>query len=109
MVCCREIGSALMEKGKKMVDYISRQKAIEAIMDLPNCPNGYSDTYDKECIIGTIEEVPTADVVEVVRCKDCKHSIEDKLFGGLWCQHLTEKHCERNADFYCGSGERREE
>lgn len=49
----------------------------------------------------------TADVVEVVRCEDCKHSIEDKLFGGLWCQHPTEKHCERNADFYCGSGERR--
>lgn len=56
-----------------MADYISRQKAIEAIMDLPNCPNGYSDTYDKECIIGTLEEVPTADVVEVVRCKDCRY------------------------------------
>lgn len=49
-----------------MSDYISRQKAIEAIMDLPNCPNGYSDTYDKECIIGMIEEVPTADVRENV-------------------------------------------
>lgn len=46
---------------------------------------------------------------EIVRCKECKHSIEDKLFGGLWCQHPTEKHCERNADFYCGSGERGED
>ena len=52
-----------------MAEYISRQKAIEAIMDLPNCPNGYSDTYDKECIIGTLDEVPTADVRENVHAK----------------------------------------
>lgn len=52
-----------------MADYISRGKAIEAIMDLPNCPNGYSDTYDKECIIGTLEEVPTANVRENVHAK----------------------------------------
>ena len=56
-----------------MADYISRQEAIKAIMDLPNCPNGYSDTYDKACIIGMLVDVPTADVVEVVRCKDCKY------------------------------------
>ena len=46
---------------------------------------------------------------ELIRCKKCKYSIGDKMFGGLWCQHPTEKHCERNADFYCGSGERRED
>lgn len=58
-------------RGEKMADYISRQKAIEAIMGLPNCPNGYSDTYDKECIIGTLDEVPTADVRAIVEeyCK----------------------------------------
>lgn len=56
-----------------------------------------------------VADAPTIDAVEVVRCKECKHSIDDKLFGGLWCQHPTEKHCERYADFYCGSGERREE
>ena len=35
-----------------------KQAAIKAIKDLPNCPNGYSDTYDKECIIGVLEELP---------------------------------------------------
>ena len=39
-------------------DTISRRAAIKAIDDLPNCPNGYSDTYDKACIIGVLEEVP---------------------------------------------------
>ena len=85
-----------------MADYISRQKAIEAIMDLPNCPNGYSDTYDKECIIGTLEEVPTADVVEVVRCKDCKFQGHIQLcpFGKRSMPH---------ANGYCCYGERRDD
>lgn len=29
------------------------------VLDLPNCYNGFSDTYDKACIIGVIEEQPT--------------------------------------------------
>lgn len=41
-----------------MRDLISRRAAIKAIDDLPNCYNGYSDTYDKAYIIGTLEEVP---------------------------------------------------
>lgn len=44
-----------------MNDLISRRAAIKAIDDLPNCYNGYSDTYDKACIIGVLEEVPTAE------------------------------------------------
>lgn len=41
-----------------MSDLISRRAAIKAIDDLPNCYNGYSDTYDKAYIIGVLEEVP---------------------------------------------------
>lgn len=40
---------------------IDRRVAIEAIKDLPNCPNGYSDTYDKARIIGVLEGLPTAE------------------------------------------------
>ena len=43
-----------------MDDLISRQAAIDALDGLPNCPNGYSDTYDKACIIGVLEELPSA-------------------------------------------------
>lgn len=43
-----------------MNDTISRQAAIKAIDDLPNCYNGYSDTYDKAYIIGVLEELPSA-------------------------------------------------
>lgn len=48
--------------GEKMGDYISRRAAIKAIDDLPNCYNGYSDTYDKAYIIGVLEELPRVDV-----------------------------------------------
>jgi len=43
-----------------MDDLISRQAAIKAIEDLQDCYNGFSDTYDKACIIGALEEVPSA-------------------------------------------------
>lgn len=41
-------------------NYILRSDAIKAIEDLPNCYNGFSDTYDKAYIIGALEEVPSA-------------------------------------------------
>lgn len=44
-----------------MSDLISRQSAIEAIEQLPNAYNGWSDAYDKAYIIGALEEVPSAD------------------------------------------------
>lgn len=43
-----------------MNDLISRQVAIKAVETLPNCYNSFSDTYDKACIIGVLEELPSA-------------------------------------------------
>ncbi len=51
-----------------MSDLISRQAAIKAIENLQDCYNGFSDTYDKACIIGALEEVPSA---QPERCEDC--------------------------------------
>jgi hypothetical protein len=42
-------------------DLIRRSDAIKAIEELPNAYNGWSDAYDKAYIIGTLEEVPSAD------------------------------------------------
>ena len=46
-----------------------------------------------------IENAPTVDAVEVVRCKDCKHYKIGLCYG--W-------HCVEEDDF-CSYGERREE
>ena len=44
-----------------MSDLIGRAAAIQAVMDLPDCPNGFSDTYDKARIIGLLEDLPSAE------------------------------------------------
>ena len=85
-----------------MNDYISRQEAIKAIEGLHDCYNGFSDSYDKACIIGVLEEVPSADVVEVVHCKDCKYYDDTPPFS----------YCVQNSkyiddDGFCSDGERR--
>ena len=53
-------------------DTISRQTAIKAIEDLQDCYNGFSDTYDKACIIGVLEELPSAQP-KIIYCGDCRY------------------------------------
>ena len=52
---------------------IDADKLRKDVLDLPNCYNGFSDTYDKAMIVDLVDEQPTVDAVEVVRCKDCKY------------------------------------
>lgn len=90
------------------MDLIDRQAAIQAVMDLPDCPNGYSDTYDKACIVGMLEEVPSIDAVEVVRCKDCKYfdsgTDED---GKLFFKCLGWVYGGTSEDDFCSHGDRK--
>lgn len=51
-----------------------------------------------------IESVPAADVVEVVRCKDCMYCQKDEL--GRWCFNDYENEL-RDHDF-CSHGKRKE-
>ena len=39
---------------------IDADKLKKDILDLPDCYNGFSDTFDKACIIGVIDEQPSA-------------------------------------------------
>lgn len=50
--------------------------------------------------LSQIENSPTADVVEVVRCKECKHKDRDQWYCyklGVWIRYLE----------YCSYGERK--
>lgn len=47
------------------MDLIDRRKAIKAVEGLQDCYNGFSDTYDKACIIGLLEELPDIDVEKI--------------------------------------------
>lgn len=82
---------------------IDADKLRKDILDLPNCYNGYSDTYDKACIIDMIDEQPT---VDVVRCKDCIHNSLNRRSGNAYCE-LGIRLFQLN-DF-CSIGERKED
>ena len=66
--------------------------------------------------ISKLKEAPTADVVEVVRCKDCKHAILDLMEKGLAvCRRPVLKNgqllpfnLENKYNDFCSYGERKD-
>ena len=100
-----------MQKGVKMADYIDRQGAIDRFENLSydDWNQGASTTWANafsECA-DMIRELPSADVVEVVRCADCKHSYESP--AGWICSHGVCVDCVVRDDFYCAYGERKDD
>lgn len=53
-------------------------------------------------------EAPTADVVEVVRCEDCKYCNIGETEDEAWCE-CSLFNIGGVADFYCKAGERRDD
>lgn len=88
------------------MSYIEKEAALEFVLN--NTPHINGETTMK-CVERAIKEMPTADVVEVVRCKDCKHRNTPDC--KMWYQCVIcgdYHHWERDED-YCSLGERREE
>ena len=92
-----------------MKEYIEREAAIKAIEN--DCLElAY---YTKEDAIQCVKAIPAADVVEVVRCRECVHwkpigskagnsFLDMEYIGG--CEFT--KYCRRESDF-CSYGERK--
>lgn len=81
-----------------MAEYIDREAAIKAV----NWQSAI--TMTRAAMTYAIKSIPAADVVEVVRCKDCKHRWKGDC--GLWCMIHDDMYAEE--DYFCASGERRE-
>lgn len=79
-------------------EYISREAALTALQD--------SDLFNTtERQLRAIRELPAADVAEVVRCKDCRHSKYAAWCEGYaCCRTVGEYH---HADFGCTAGKLR--
>lgn len=80
-----------------MDDFISREAALDAV-DVCNLHRGIIDALQS-----IISDIPTADVVEVVRCKDCTYYNKDS-----WLCENRYGLSFANADKYCSMGVRRE-
>ena len=67
-----------------MMPYINKENTLEAINKLKSV--GVFSEAMKTAAIKTIENQPAADVVEVVRCKDCYFSCKDDFYeNGYMC------------------------
>lgn len=56
-------------------------------------------------IYTAINQAPTIDAVEVVRCQNCKHSAEWER--GLWCTWHDDMYAWEN--YFCADGKRKDE
>ena len=56
-------------------------------------------------VVEFLNDKPTVDAVEVVRCKDCIYSYEE--FGFIHCTFGPYGDCKVPSQFYCAEGKRR--
>lgn len=64
------------------------------------------DTPVYHDVMSTIDERPTVDAVEVVRCRDCRFFEDEDYYGNCYCEewgNIT------NANGYCHDAERRKD
>ena len=54
-----------------------------------------------------VEDAPTVDAVEVVRCKDCKHWDKDALWCNINSAQFNDSNYTWYAENFCSYGERR--
>ena len=85
-----------------MSRYINREDLLKNLKQ-------FAPEYLKPLIVSLIEKQPTADVAEVVRCKDCKHfdknkGYRDTKFSFSFCDKFHHNIITEN-DF-CSYGER---
>lgn len=82
-----------------MREYISREAAINKLLQ---CADDYDPDYSDITVahaVSKIKEISAADVVDVVRCKDCKYRYDDDFCGGRgWPEQLVPD------DGYCNNG-----
>lgn len=108
-----------------MDDLISRQAAIDAVVDdfcyayCDNCGNEMDEEKCGDChrkyqnwkasrkaVEKTINKIPSAQP-EIVRCKECQYYLYDKIFRQDWCSHASGMSRTRPNDF-CSKGVRRD-
>ena len=91
---------------KKKYTMVIKRTSPSAIMERP------------AILLEDVDEAPTIDAVEVVRCKDCRwfDKTEDSSYG--YCHAMKHAYLSKNweisiyrtykEDFYCADGEKRE-
>lgn len=85
-----------------MTEYINRAELIENL-------NKFAPEHYNALINHLITKQPTADVVEVVRCKDCKFRGTDDCLNSYYSEYEGVYVDPMDDDDFCSYGERRKE
>ena len=93
-----------------MAEYINKKDLIDFIKDTrQRLPHDSKDFFTRDNMLLNFEQIvsqmPTADVVEVVRCKDCKWRGTEKCAMFYECD-CGEQHTWEIDDDFCSYGER---
>ena len=100
-------------------EYIEREAAKRELLSWTACMN-YPEYLMKDDALHVIDSIPAADVVEVVRCKDCRYFLQYNEKYAQEVEHadgdcfIKILHCEGKQyyackyDDYCSFGERRD-
>ena len=94
-----------------MAEYIDREALFEEVKSLSVFLGGDNvfNKTSKESVLEMIDKQPTADVVEVVRCKDCRYCTPYEAANGLiFGKCDIAHHSGFMLDDYCSYGERKE-
>ena len=82
-----------------MDEYIKREAVIEVIMSEP------PDAHYPQWYVDKIKSIPAADVVEVVRCKDCHWRGREECAMLYRCE-CGEQHTWETDNDFCSYGEK---
>ena len=97
-----------------MSRYIDVDDAIKALSKHIDYDDDGMQEIDTDTIFITLEELPSADVVEVIRCKECKYYIDyinmQFVNAPTLCGRLStlDNYVTINANDFCSWGERTE-
>jgi hypothetical protein len=100
--CGSASGSFKEEVMARYVDIEKEIASMQSVLDEHPEDKDAVAYFAFEKIIERLKIAPTADVVEVVRCKDCKYAKPMSFKGYFMCKR-HHKYC-RKADDFCSYG-----
>lgn len=91
-----------------MAEYIDRDKMLKYIKENNTVSEWIVGQYNADWIYSFIGSQPTADVVEVVRCKDCKWCYEKRTKRNnqlmRFCMRMDGNEYQVNTNDFCSYG-----
>lgn len=89
-----------------MKEYIDREATIKRFQEIKQSGVSFKDAIFLDGAMAVVENIPAADVVEVVRCFECNASNPTKTTNTVYCM-AWDRVVSKNG--FCSYGERREE